>query len=126
MPSVPFKAGVLVARDGDEATRILDRFGPPILLIIDLSLARRDGFAVIEGLRAQGRGRTEIIAWAAFRELSEFAAQRLSGLNVRVLRGAAPADVVQTAIEHAFDAIRRPSRADDVVSRFRPPRNCTR
>ena len=51
----PFKPGVLVARDGDEATRILDRFGPPILLIIDLSLARRDGFAVIEGLRAQGR-----------------------------------------------------------------------
>jgi len=98
----PFKAGVLVARDGDEATRILERFGPPILLIIDLSLARRDGFAVIEGLRAQRRGRTEIIAWAAFRELSEFAGQRLSGLNVRVLRGGAPAEVVQTAIEHAF------------------------
>ena len=112
----PFKAGVLVARDGDEATRILDRFGPPILLIIDLSLARRDGFAVIEGLRAQGRGRTEIIAWAAFRELSEFAAQRLSGLNVRVLRGAAPADVVQTAIEHAFERHSAAPRADDVFT----------
>ena len=111
-----FKAGVLVARDGDEATRILDRFGPPILLIIDLSLARRDGFAVIEGLRAQGRGRTEIIAWAAFRELSEFAAQRLSGLNVRVLRGAAPADVVQTAIEHAFERHSAAPRADDVFT----------
>ena len=112
----PFKAGVLVARDGDEATRILDRFGPPILLIIDLSLARRDGFAVIEGLRAQGRGRTEIIAWAAFRELSEFAAQRLSGLNVRVLRGAAPADVVQTTIEHAFERHSAAPRADDVFT----------
>jgi CheY-like chemotaxis protein/GGDEF domain-containing protein len=99
----PFKAGVLVARDGDEAARILERFGPPILLIVDLSLARRDGFAVIEGLHAQGRGRTEIIAWAAFRELSEFAAQRLAGLNVRVLRGGAPAEVVRTAIEHAFE-----------------------
>jgi CheY-like chemotaxis protein len=112
----PFKAGVLVARDGDEATRILDRFGPPILLIIDLSLARRDGFAVIEGLRAQGRGRTEIIAWAAFRELSEFAAQRLSGLNVRVLRGSAPADVVQTAIEHAFERHATSPSAPDVVA----------
>jgi diguanylate cyclase (GGDEF)-like protein len=98
-----FKAGVLVARDGDEATRILERFGPPILLIIDLSLSRRDGFAVIEGLRAHRWARTEIIAWAAFRELSEFAAQRLSGLNVRVLRGGAPADVVQAAIERAFE-----------------------
>ncbi len=113
----PFKAGVLVARDGDEATRILERFGPPILLIIDLSLARRDGFAVIEGLRAQRRGRTEIIAWAAFRELSEFAAQRLSGLNVRVLRGGAPADVVQTAIEHAFARhSTTASAASDVVT----------
>ena len=98
-----FKAGVLVARDGDEATRIMERFGPPILLIIDLSLTRRDGFAVIEGLRAHRWARTEIIAWAAFRELSEFAAQRLSGLNVRVLRGGAPADVVQAAIERAFE-----------------------
>jgi diguanylate cyclase (GGDEF)-like protein len=113
----PFKTGVLVARDGDEATRILERFGPPILLIIDLSLARRDGFAVIEGLRAQRRGRTEIIAWAAFRELSEFAAQRLSGLNVRVLRGGAPAEVVQTAIEHAFARhSTTASAASDVVA----------
>ena len=46
----------------------LERFGPPILLIIDLSLTRRDGFAVIEGLRANRWARTEVIAWAAFRE----------------------------------------------------------
>jgi CheY-like chemotaxis protein len=98
----PFKAGVLMARDGDEAMRILDRFGPPILLIVDLSLSRRDGFAVIEGLRAQPRGRTEIIAWADHRELSEFAAQRLAGLNVRVLRAGASADVVRAAIGRAF------------------------
>jgi CheY-like chemotaxis protein len=99
----PFKAGVLVARDGDEAARILERFGPPILLIIDLSLTRRDGFAVIEGLRANRWARTEVIAWAAFRELSEFASQRLAGLNVRVLRGSAAADVIQTAIARAFE-----------------------
>jgi diguanylate cyclase (GGDEF)-like protein len=111
-----FKAGVLVARDGEEAARILDRFGPPILLIVDLSLARRDGFAVIEGLRAQRRGRTEIIAWAAFRELSEFAAQRLSGLNVRVLRGGAPADVIQTAIERAFERHSNSASVADAVS----------
>ena len=46
----PFSVGTLVARDGDEAVRILERFGPPILLIIDLSLSRKDGFAVIETL----------------------------------------------------------------------------
>ena len=111
-----FKAGVLVARDGDEATRILERFGPPILLIIDLSLTRRDGFAVIEALRSHHWARTEIIAWAAFRELSEFAAQRLSGLNVRVLRGGAPADVVQAAIERAFERHSSTSAKVDVTA----------
>jgi len=47
----PFKVGVRVARDGEEAIGILQRFGPPILLITDLSLPRKDGFAVIEALR---------------------------------------------------------------------------
>src|SRR5712664_2096073 len=47
----PFNVGALVARDGEEAIRVLERFGPPILLITDLSLSRKDGFAVIEALR---------------------------------------------------------------------------
>jgi CheY-like chemotaxis protein/GGDEF domain-containing protein len=98
----PFNVGVLVARDGDEASRILERFGPPLLLIIDLSLSRKDGFAVIEGLRANRRARTEIIAWSAVREIREFATHRLAGLNVRVLRGGTAPDVVRGAIERAL------------------------
>jgi CheY-like chemotaxis protein len=120
-----FKAGVLVARDGDEATRILERFGPPILLIVDLSLPRRDGFAVIEGLRLHHWARTEIIAWAAFRELSEFAAQRLSGLNVRVLRGGAPADVVQAAVERAFERHASTAAKPDVATSATSPAHPT-
>src|SRR5439155_20865403 len=46
-----FNLGVLVARDGEEAPGILRRFGPPVLLITDLSLPRTDGFAVIEAVR---------------------------------------------------------------------------
>jgi CheY-like chemotaxis protein len=108
----PFKAGVLVARDGDEATRILERFGPPILLIIDLSLARRDGFAVIEGLRAQRRG-AEIIAWAAFGELSEFAAQRPRASTCGAARQppASRSDGdrarVRTPLDHRIGGLRR-------------------
>ena len=98
----PFNVGALVARDGEEAIRVLERFGPPILLITDLSLSRKDGFAVIEALRSVDRTRAEIIAWSSFRELREFAAHRFAGLNVRVFgRPVAPA-VVGSAIERAL------------------------
>jgi CheY-like chemotaxis protein len=111
----PFKAGVLVARDGDEATRILDRFGPPILLIIDLSLARRDGFAVIEAAR-EGRGRTEIIAWAAS-GTERVRCPEASGFNAFRAR---TADAARSSMRSATGRSARRRRV-----RFRPLRNCT-
>lgn len=97
-----FNVGVLVARHGDEALGILQRFGPPILLITDLSLPRKDGFAVIEALRDLDGGTTPIIAWSALRELREFASHRLAGLNVRILNGAVAHGVLRGAIERAL------------------------
>src|SRR5439155_27103456 len=97
-----FKVGVLVARDGEEALGIIHRFGPPVLLIADLSLPRKDGFAVIEAVRDVDAGRTEIIAWSALRELREFAAHRLVGLNVKILSGSASPSVLRGAIERAL------------------------
>ena len=97
-----FNLGVLVARDGEEAIGILQRFGPPILLITDLSLPRKDGFAVIEALREMDAGRTEIIAWSALRELREFAVHRLAGLNVKILGGSVAPPVLRGAIERAL------------------------
>jgi diguanylate cyclase (GGDEF)-like protein len=98
----PFKVGVLVARDGEEALGIVHRFGAPVLLITDLSLPRKDGFAVIEAVRDIDAGRTEIIAWSALRELREFAAHRLAGLNVRILSGSVSPSVLRGAIERAL------------------------
>jgi diguanylate cyclase (GGDEF)-like protein len=97
-----FNLGVLVARDGEEALSILRRFGPPVLLITDLSLPRKDGFALIEAVRDIDSGRTEIIAWSALRELREFAAHRLAGLNVKVLSGTVSTAVLRGAIERAL------------------------
>ena len=97
-----FNVGVLVARDGEEALGILHRFGPPVLLITDLSLPRRDGFALIEAVREIDSGRTEIIAWSAVRELREFAAHRLAGLNVRILSATVSPSVLRGAIERAL------------------------
>ena len=98
----PFNVGVRIARDGEEAVGILQRFGSPILLITDLSLSRKDGFAVIEALRGVDRGRAEIIAWSSFRGLREFAAHRLAGLDVRVLGSAVAPAVLRSAIERAL------------------------
>jgi CheY-like chemotaxis protein len=98
----PFNIGVLVARDGDEAIGILHRFGPPVLLIADLSLPGKDGFAVIDALREIDGGRTEIIAWSGMRELREFAVHRLAGLNVRVLSASASPAVLRGAVDRAL------------------------
>jgi GGDEF domain-containing protein/CheY-like chemotaxis protein len=98
----PFRIGTVIARHGDEAGRLLDRLGPPVLLIVDLSLSRTDGFALIEAVRARDKMRTEILAWSASRALREFAASRLAGLDVHVFSASSPAPVVVGAITRAL------------------------
>jgi diguanylate cyclase (GGDEF)-like protein len=101
----PFKLGVLIARDGEEAIRVLQRFGPPVLLITDLSLPGKDGFALIEALRRHDNGDAEVIAWSPFPELREFAAHRFAGLRVRTLRGSVGAPVIHGAISRALRGV---------------------
>jgi diguanylate cyclase (GGDEF)-like protein len=97
----PYSLGVLVARNGDEALGLLRRFGPPVLLLVDLSLPGPDGFTVIDAARQAG-AHTEIIAWSSVRGVREFAAHRLRGDHVRVLGGGAAPAVVQKAIARAL------------------------
>lgn len=97
----PYSLGVLVARNGDEAMSLVRRFGPPVLLIVDLAMPGPGGFTLIDAARQAG-GRTEIIAWSSLRGLREFAAHRLRGDQVRVLGGQAAPGVVQRAIERAL------------------------
>jgi diguanylate cyclase (GGDEF)-like protein len=101
----PFNIEVIVARDGQEAVAVLERRGTPRLLIVDLSLPRRDaknGFAVIDAIGVADRGRVAIIAWSSRRELREFAVHRLAGLQVRILGGGVAPSVLRSAIEAAL------------------------
>ena len=106
----PFAIDAIVARDGQEAVAVLARRGTPSLLIVDLSLPRQegvpngpgDGFAVIDAIAANDRGRVAMIAWSSHRELREFAVNRLAGLPVRILGGAVAPSVLRSAIETAF------------------------
>lgn len=43
-----------LARDGDQAMRMVDDLSPAVL-ILDLMMPRRDGFSVLRELRADGR-----------------------------------------------------------------------
>ena len=73
----PFRIGALVPRTGDEALATLDRFGAPTLLITDLSLPPRDGFSLVEAVRALFPGRLPVIGISEFESLRTYAEQRL-------------------------------------------------
>ena len=88
----------LVARNGDDAIRILQQFGPPAVLMAALTLPDRDGFAVIESLRRIDDN-AAVIAWAGDRELREYAANWLAGTRAKVLGRALSPAVCQRCVQ---------------------------
>ncbi|HEV2009406.1 MAG TPA: response regulator transcription factor [Candidatus Limnocylindria bacterium] len=56
-----------LARDGDQAMRLVDHLSPSVM-ILDLMMPRRDGFSVLRELRADGRisGLPVIVVTAIF------------------------------------------------------------
>jgi CheY-like chemotaxis protein len=91
-----------VAADGPQALALVERYGAPTLLIVDLSLPNGDGFAAVGAAGGPGRD-AAIIAWAASRGVREFAAAHPIAAHARVLGAAAPAPVVCAAIERALE-----------------------
>lgn len=60
-----------LARDGDQAMRLVDQLSPAAM-ILDLMMPRRDGFSVLRELRADGRiGSLPVIVVTAIFGLSE-------------------------------------------------------
>ena len=111
--------GLLIARDGEQAVRAIERFGPPLLLIVDLALPIKDGFAVIEAVRRDEGRRSEIVAWAASREMREYASARLNGLDVHVISDTAPRATMRAAIAHAIEP--KDVAADDATDAAAEP-----
>jgi len=87
-----------IARDGDDAIRMLTQLGPPTLLIAALSLPGRDGLSVIDALHRVDKS-AGVIAWAADRELREYAACRLANSHARVLGSAASPAVLRRCLD---------------------------
>ena len=60
-----------IARDGDEAMRLVDTTDPSAI-VLDLMMPKRDGFSVLRELRADGRiARLPVIVVTAIFGLSE-------------------------------------------------------
>lgn len=87
-----------LARDGDQAMRLVDDLSPAVM-VLDLMMPRRDGFSVLRELRADGRiNALPVIVVTAIFGLSE----RLYATEL----GAA-------------DYVTKPFELDDLLSRVR-------
>jgi diguanylate cyclase (GGDEF)-like protein len=101
----PFRLGALVARDGTEAIQTLQQFGPPIVLIVSVSLPPRDGFAVMSALRSVASPRSSaiiaIVPVGGGRHVSEELRRSLGISSVLPYAGSAAA--LQAAVQKALD-----------------------
>jgi diguanylate cyclase (GGDEF)-like protein len=111
-----FRVGCLIARNGSQASGIIERFGPPLLLVVDLALPSSDGFELIESLRHTHGAGSEVIAWCGSREMREYAAARLTGHEVHVLASTAAASTIRAAIEHSLE--RKVAAAPEPAARW--------
>ena len=114
--------GLLITHDGEQAVRAINHFGTPALLIVDLAMPAQQGFDVIDAVRRDERRRAPIIAWTSTRAMREYAASRLSGLNVHVIADTASPATMRAAIRRLLDPERGgapPMRSEPDVLRKR-------
>src|SRR5215813_5736146 len=103
-----FEIETVVVRDGDEALAEIGRLGPPKLLIVDLSLPRVDGFAVVRKIRRQTpESETRIIVAAAHESLRSAARELAGPLEISAVL---PLDIDKTALGDALVAESRAMR----------------
>ncbi len=93
-----------VARDGEEARGLIGGKGAPALALVDLSLARLDGFAVIKLIRARApREKARVVALSSAAALRTTAQQRQGELQLSgLLASWASAELVAKAIRKAL------------------------
>src|SRR5262245_31170393 len=113
----------MVVRDGDEAMAEIARQGPPRLLIVDLSLPRVDGFALIRKIRRQTSGtETRVIVVAAHESLRSAARELAGPLEIAAVL---PLDIDQAGLEDVLRAeshtIRRVSYTERSSSKTKSP-----
>ena len=98
----------VVVRDGDEVSAEIERLGLPKLLIVDLSLPRVDGFAVVRKIRRQAAALdTRIIVVAAHEPLRAAARGLSAALEISAVL---PLDIDNAALADILVAESRAMR----------------
>jgi len=101
----PFRLGALVARDTPEAVQTIQRFGPPAILIISMSLPPRDGLEVMSALRSvAGSESSAIIAMVPYGGAGRIPADVRRSLGISsVLPYSASLAALRAAVRKALD-----------------------
>ncbi len=94
------RLGLLIARDGHDAVKLIEQFGPPTVLCVDMSAREMRGVSLIESVH--GRRPAITVALEASRDFREYALMRPAGLQLEVLRPAASPDTLMEVIERAL------------------------
>jgi diguanylate cyclase (GGDEF)-like protein len=84
--------GLLVSADASQATRLIQQFGPPLLLVVDLALPEMQHLALNSISNAEREVR--VLAFSASRELREFFRASPNAGRIHVLNRDAATDVI--------------------------------
>ncbi len=114
-----FRLGLLIARDGAQAQRLVDQFGPPVVLAVDLSQAEMSGASGL-GRGAMRHRLMSIVAFSTARELREFGkASAPDGAPFAVLHPNSKPAVVRAVVERILqrrvEASDQPAPAEQAV-----------
>jgi diguanylate cyclase (GGDEF)-like protein len=105
----------VVVRDGDEAIAEITRQGPPRLLVVDLSLPRVDGFALVRKMRRQASELdTRIIVVAAHESLRSAARELAGPLEIAAVL---PLDIDKAGLADVLAAESRAMRRASQIER---------
>jgi len=95
------RLGLLVARSGEQAARVMEQFGPPVLLAVDMTASEMHGVALIEAAESTQQALL-VVAFSPSRAFREYSASRHERLRLDVIRPDAPADAVRAVIDRAL------------------------
>jgi diguanylate cyclase (GGDEF)-like protein len=95
------RLGLLVARSGEQAARVMEQFGPPVLLAVDMTAAEMQGVSLVEAAEAKQQPML-VVAFSSSRAFREYSASRHERLRLDVIRPDAPAEAVRAVIDRAL------------------------
>ena len=94
--------GLLVAADAAQAARLIQQFGPPLLLVVDLALPEMQHLALNSISNAEREVR--VLAFSASRELREFFRASPNAARIHVLNRDAASDVIGVVVARLLRA----------------------